>query len=261
MSGAENRNLGTADPTTGFPCPFTPEEDPLYAVIRTYLAFLQSSFKQLPEGTHKWDATEDQTEIIITDQAPVKIESVGRVPHIVSIRGPVQSADLVMDHSQQQSMDGQQRTHRDMLPGSLTLNCIARDGVVAQRIAYIAYWFVKRFRRILLKHPLIHETGRQMMISGETSPGSLVAGDAEPGPIMVSVTVPFWVNEAWLFEEEPDEDSILKEMELSLGVGFRGQVEAEQEPAAESCASTPEFRAPRIRGRTLFQRVGVGESD
>ena len=254
MSTTNSRNLGRKDPWD-FPNPLCPDQEPLYVATKLYVQFLQGLFGALPEGTYRWDPVVEQSEINITDQAPVHMESLGRVPAIVTLRSPAQSADLGADHMQEQFLDGS-RKHADLIRCTMTMNCIARNGVEAQRIAYLCYWGIKRFRRELMKDTIIHLAGLGLSISAETSPGQLVAGDTDPGPIMVSVQSPFFIQERWNVIPELSDEDILRSIRGTLGL-IRPGTEAEVRPLSQS----PRFRVrpATVKGRVLQQTVVSGE--
>jgi len=253
MTSSHNSNLGR-DPSQE-PCQIHRDEEPLFLAIKLYLSFLQGLFGQLPERTYRWDPHIENSEIIITDQVPVKIEEVARVPHIVTIRAPAQSADLALDH--RVGGTAQDRRHMDLITTTITMNCIAREGLVAQRVAYLCYWGLKRYRRVLMRGTHIHETGKQLMVSGETPPGSLVSGDADPGPVMVSVTSPTYLRESWSITENIDEYPILKSIQATLNV-IRDEDVVPQGPASEECGGDVEFSPPMYRGSRL---VHVADMD
>jgi hypothetical protein len=239
------------------PSPLCPDQEPLYVATKLYLRFLQGLFGSLPEGTYRYDSVVEQSEINITDQAPVHMESLGRVPAIVTLRSPAQSADLGADHMQEQFMDGS-RKHADLIRCTMTMNCIARNGVEAQRIAYLCFWGIKRFRRELMRNTIIHNAGLGLSISAETSPGALVAGDTEPGPVMVTVQSPFFIQERWNIIPELSDGDILRSIRGMLGV-VRPGTEAEVRPPSQS----PRFRVrpPSVKGRVLLQQTVVAGED
>jgi len=254
MSTTNSRNLGRKDPWD-LPTPMCPDQEPLYVATKIYLQFLQGLFTSLPEGTYRYDHVLEQSEINITDQAPIQLESLGRVPAIVTIRSPAQSADLGADHMQEVYPDGS-RKHADLIGCTMTVNCIAQTGVEAQRIAYVCYWGIKRFARELMRGTIIHQTGLKLSISGETSPGQLVAGDTDPGPVMVSVQSPFFIQERWNIIPELSDEDILKNIRATLGV-VRPGTELEAPPLSQS----PRFRVKPAthKGRVLPQVVVAGE--
>jgi len=269
MGSSDNRNLGRVD-AAKLPSPMCPDQEPLFVATKLYLSFLQGLFGSMPTGTYRWDAVEENTEILITDQAPIPLESLGKVPAIVTIRSPAMSADLAMDHNMDGSPDIQgNRRHIDLLRCTMTLNCISRNGVEAQRIAYLVYWGLKRFRRLLMKNTILHEAGKGLVIASETPPGAIVAGDTDPGPVMVQVQSPFMIQESWSIEDL-SEKTIAKSIEIQLStfqipgvtpdgarLSVRESVEYNRNPMYTGSPPVRNLRPPTVKGKVILQQTLV----
>jgi hypothetical protein len=189
----------------GLPEPQGRGEDPIYFITRLYLLFLQGLFKQFPEGSYRWSDDEKLTEIAITDQAPFPRERIEQRPAIIAMRGPAQFANLSLD--QLQTLDAQtgKRRHTDLLSLTMALNCVAKEGIEAQRIGWIVMSNIRRFKRLLQRNGL-HSVGEQLSMGPESPPGSMIT--PEPDTEMVLVTVQSPVFFQWT-EEIVDEDAVL----------------------------------------------------
>jgi hypothetical protein len=164
--------------------------NPLVHCRRVTLAFLQGLFAQCPRGQFHWNADSKISEIYIHDANPVDPEKIGQKPAITIIRSPMQFGQLFMDDMQDFNILDGQRTHSDMLSGTLVLNALSKVGVEAEEIA----WFTARhtwiLRRMLLRRGF-HDVGRGMRVDAVTPAGALVAGDSDQIWRKVSILMPF----------------------------------------------------------------------
>jgi len=167
-------------------------EDPYLYFTKVYLTYLQGLFRQRPSGSWRWSESQEDTEIMITDQAPIPHDQIEQRPAIVTMRGPSQFAGMTMDQLREIDRRTGTRTHTDMVTCTMTLNCISKNGLEAQRLG----WFVQRHigiangKRLLQKYG-IFKIYDNIGCSGETPPGSLVAPEPTPEMTMTVVTSPF----------------------------------------------------------------------
>lgn len=174
-----------------------PLYDPIYGANRTLVGFVQGLFKALPEGKYTWDEDPELTEILITDAAPITAEVLTARPCIVSVRGQVQYANTAMNSLEYIDHQTGITSYRDVVAGSITLNCLSKNGVEAARLAWFVASHIKALRHLLQrKGPFIH-IGQDVMVMGEMQPGGLVQDPADSGAVNVPVILQFTLAHRW----------------------------------------------------------------
>ncbi len=241
---------------TGLVEPHGRGEEPLYHFTRVYLLFLQGLFEQFPDGSYKWSDDQKLSQIAITDQAPIPRERVEQTPTIITMRGPAQFANLTLDQMRQVDSKTGSKERTDLVACTMSLNCIAKQGVEAQRIAWIVMRHLRTFK-VLLQRAGIHKVGDELSMGPESPPGSLVAGDGgDAEAVLVTVQSPFFFQ--WTELVTPLDAPQVASIEARL-------LSAVLPAAAANTAGSQEYRLnqPTIRGRVIQSRVSghqrVGE--
>lgn len=177
----------------GVPDPQGLGEDPYLYYTKVYLSYLQGLFRQFPSGSWKWSDNEEDTEIMITDQAPVPRDRIEQRPAIVTMRGPAQFAGMTLDQLRSVDRRTGAREHTDIVACTMTINCIAKGGLEAQRLGWIVqrHLGIANGKRLLQKYK-IFKIADNIGLSGETPPGALVAPEPTPEMVNVCVSSPFF---------------------------------------------------------------------
>ena len=97
-----------------------------------------SLFHFEPSGEGDYGTSTKETEIIISDSGTVNTESVEKRPLLIINRGPFAYGNTSMDHLQSVRGSDDKKTFTDLLTGSFTLHCIAREGLEARVATYEA---------------------------------------------------------------------------------------------------------------------------
>jgi hypothetical protein len=226
--------------TTGLPEPQGRGEDPLYHFTRIYLLFLQGLFKQFPEGSYRWSPdTNGNSEIMITDQIPIPRDEVERRPHIVTMRGPAQFANL--SHDNMRTVDDRtgMKERTDLVSCTMSINCMAKLGVEAQRLAWIVMSNIRNFKT-LLQRAGFHKLGDELSIGPESTPGSLVSPEVDSEMAMVTVQSPFFFQ--WTVRTTPLDAPSLRVIEQHM--------ELEMLPAKPYQVRPPTVRGMQITVKT-----------
>lgn len=212
----------------GVPQPQGFDEDPLTHFSRVFCRFLQLLFKTFEKGAYHWDPDDKNSDILITDQAPITPENVEKRPAIVVQRGPAAFGNVAFDQFAGPLLHKDVRTgqttftpnldptsgshrHTDLISATMTYNCLSKEGLEAQRIAWIAGYFTRTLKRVLL-HGGLHRVGEEVNFSSESAPGSIVQPDANE-IVMVSVGCPFFFQDTWTVT--PDK-LLLTEIDVAL---------------------------------------------
>ena len=214
----------------GVPQPQGVGEDPLLHYTRLFCRFLQVLFSSFEKGAYHWDLDELNTDIIISDQATIAREVVEKRPAIIISRGPLAFTNVAIDQFAGpllgKNPDGSQNftpnwdvstgaiRHTDLCSSVMTYNCLSREGLEAQRIAWTAGYFTRTLKRILVKAGC-HRVGEEVQFGSESAPGSIVQPDSNE-IVMVSVSVPFYFQDTYTVS--PQDKLLLKHVDLALGL-------------------------------------------
>lgn len=104
-------------------------------IKRFFLSFLQAYFQQ--NTRYNWSANQQQTTINIYDKFAMDLDKVQLKPSLVVSRGYMRW--LYTNIGQKYSVDlfSGNTTFTDLLAGSVTINCLAKNGLVAEELAII----------------------------------------------------------------------------------------------------------------------------
>jgi hypothetical protein len=169
-------------------------DDPLNYAVRGFIAFLQTIFEARPPGCYRWLPEIEETELVITEESPVRVQAVEQRPAISVILGPVRFNGSSLDDLVTVSAKNAQETHTDLIPGNMTLNCLSRVRQECRSIAWQCARMTWILRKVFISETLFHEMGRNNQISSVSPAGELVVGDTEGDWHVVSVTVPFFLQ-------------------------------------------------------------------
>lgn len=209
--------------------PQGPGEDPLLYYTRLFVKFLQLVFATFEKGSYQWNEDPELSDITITDQATTATQAIERRPAIICSRGAAAYGNIALNQfagpgplptvagepMQYPNLDwasGQKR-YTDLVSCSMTYNCISREGLEAQRIAYISMMATRRLKISLMKAGL-HRVGEEIQVSSESDPGSLIPNESKSEIVMVSVSVPFYFQDFWAIA--PADKKLLKHIDLAL---------------------------------------------
>jgi len=140
------------------------------------LSFLQGLFACADRGNYKWMANIEDTEIVITDETPVNASVVGQRPAITIVRGPMAFAGLTLDTRQSSSMLSSMEKYTDMVSCTCSLNCLAKNDLESERLAWYVANHIWLLRKMLIKDTPVHYIHVPQI--GSPSPaGAIVQGD------------------------------------------------------------------------------------
>lgn len=193
-------------------------ESPVYHASRLCIVFLQELFRNAPEGCFRWSESEEFTDIMITPSAPIHLRVLNKRPAIVLIRSGVSFADLGLDNLRSEDLRTGARTHTDLASGNFTFNCISRNRVEAEYMAWIVARHIMILRRILMQAGF-HEIGHNMQIAPPSPPGALITGDTEAEMVNVAATTPYRFQ--WTDTIQEKDLEVFRSVELSITARLR----------------------------------------
>lgn len=215
--------------STGEPYPQGPGEDPLLHYTKVFAKFLQLVFATFEKGSYRWTDDPNTTDIYISDQSPLPAEVVEKRPAIILTRGPASFGNLAMDQFAgpgplpkpatadmkypNHNIDTGEKRFTDLVSCTMTYNCLSREGLEAQRIAWISMMATRRLKRSLMAAG-IHRVGEEVQVGSESPPGAIVSPESDTEVILVSVSVPFYFQDYWAIG--PVDKKLLKRIDLAL---------------------------------------------
>lgn len=188
-------------------------EDPLAFYGNVFIRFLQLIFAHFEKGNYRWSADPLNSDLLITDQVPLQLEAVQKVPHLVVIRGPAGDAGLALNLFQGADAVSGRRDYTDLVTATMTITALSREGLEAQRLIAICRRFIRAFRRDLYRGGRIFWIG-PLSAGAEGEPGAILAGGAGAGVTAVSLTVPFAFQDFW--SVEPADKLLLTGIDLRV---------------------------------------------
>lgn len=229
---------------TGIPHPDGRGEDPLAHYTNVYLLFLQGLFQQFPSGCYRWSSSEEDSECMITDQAPIPRDRIEQRPAIVTMRGPAQFANMTLDNMRDVDAKTGAKERTDLVACTMTINCLAREGLEAQRIAWIVMRHLRSFKT-LIQRSGIHKVGDNISVGPETPAGSLVQPEADSELVNVVVQSPFFFQ--WTERVTPTDAPLVQNIVAHMQAGTL--------PPAVTSTKVRErdiyAKRPTIRGRPV----------
>lgn len=168
--------------------------DPLNYMVKAFICFLQTIYEVAPSGYFRWTPNPEESEIVITEENPIHVEAVDQRPVLSVIMGPTRFNGSSLDDLVNVSARDAKEIHTDLLPGTITINCVSRVPQEARFLAWNNARTIWALRKQFIRETHIHEVGRNISISPVSPAGALVAGDTEGEWHSVSVSCPFFLQ-------------------------------------------------------------------
>lgn len=176
------------------------KETPNVAIFakRAPLLFLQELFAQRPKGCLKYDSDDTKTEIQISDQHTINLDAIHVKPAIVAVRGPLSAQNMGLGGNGREGRDlvSGDRTYNDLLIGSIAFSCYSREGLEAEKIAYIVFNSFKLYK------PVLREAGFFTIKSVNLGAEALIESGAEDELYMVPVYVTLQIQDRWKLTDQ-----------------------------------------------------------
>jgi hypothetical protein len=191
---------------------------PLEYVRTLFVGFFQGLFHAAPVGNYHWEQDDDQTEIYVSDENPLKAETIGQRPAISATRGPLSFYSLGLDDMLNYDFQTGTKRKSVLVPGTMVINCSSRVPIECERIAWICAEQLWLHRELLMKAGFF-EIGRQPGIGSPSAAGSLIVAEAGDEWYVTPVTCPFQFYRTSQFS--PLGQKIIRE----IGVSIRAQLQ------------------------------------
>jgi hypothetical protein len=245
-------------------------EDPLSYAVKAFIAFLQTIWEAAPKGYMHWAPMMEETELVITEENPVHLDVKEQKPIISVVMGPTRFNGSSLDDLVHVSATNAKEIHTDLIPGTMTLNCMSRVPQEARFLGWQCARSIWILRKLFCRETHIHDTGRNISIGPISPAGALVQGDTEGEWHSVQVSCPFFLQ--WTDSVTPlTRDWSGNPIHSLQNIGMRLHTRINQVPSTqagepmlwgEAASNTPtsvkaarvnRLRPPQIRGRVIQQ--------
>ena len=223
---------GSSKVKTGSPDLHGKQRDRLYQATRGYTAFLQALFASRPPGNLRWSFNDEESELLITGETPVNIDTPHKRPIISVVRGQSGWDGSSRDGLQQLSLSSADKTFTDTTSGTMVMNCLSKEPVEAQYLAWLCFTHTRLFKEVIQKHGRLHSIANHLQIGPVTPPGNVVRGSSASEWRLVQVYSPFQVRSAFRVSETEDSDFhvLLRQLTMTLdAMDSNGNVAVKQE--------------------------------
>ena len=163
---------------------------PLEQVRTLIISFVQGLFNGTPVGCYHWEPNEETSEIVIRDEDPIHVETVGMRPAINFTMGQVNFYNVGMDDLLDYRFTDGQKTKGVLVPGVISINICSRSDIEAHNLAWVVSEHIWLLREILLRQGFF-EIGRGITISPPSPAGSVVANDSGDEWRISTISVPW----------------------------------------------------------------------
>src|SRR5690606_27812865 len=102
------------------------KRNPLHQVRVLYVSYVRGLFAQAQPGQYHW-CDGEESEIFISDEAPVDASSVGQRPAISFTRSAVQFSSLGHDDFLKYDFETGRKTKSVLVPGVMSINCCSSN--------------------------------------------------------------------------------------------------------------------------------------
>jgi hypothetical protein len=151
---------------------------------------MQGLFYSAPVGAYHWEPNENSSEIIISNENVLEAERVGMRPAITFTRGPVRFFTLGHDDMLGFDFRTGQKTKAVLVPGVMSVNCLSREDLESEQIAWVVAEQLWMNRDLLMRYGFF-EVGREAVVGAPSPAGSLVTNDGGKEWYVTTVSCPF----------------------------------------------------------------------
>lgn len=222
---------------------------PILHLRTVILQFIQGLFWYLPRGHYHWEPAVGETEIIITDESPIKVKDYGTRPCITITRSPVVLNSIGLDDMLSFNMATQTKKKSVVVPGNMSINCCSREPIESENLAFFVaehLWLL----RDILQRKSIYQIGQNIGVGSPSPAGSLVAADQGDEWTVTSAAVPFQLIRTGAIT--PLGQHVARAIELSLNQPV-GSHQVAFQPSARGSLAQPgaEVLQPQPSGLTV----------
>lgn len=187
--------------------------NPLQHIRYLYAVFVQGLFYAAPPGAYHWAPELEDTEIVITAEAPLRLTTLNDRPGITFTRSPIGFRHLGFDDLLKYDAASGQKMKGVLLPGTMVINCCSRNDLESEHIAWVVMEHLWLLRDRLMQQGF-YEVGRNLQIGSPSKPGSIIEGDGGEEWYCTSVISPFQFQRTSVFT--PLGQQLLRNIEMKM---------------------------------------------
>lgn len=164
---------------------------PTVAIRRQFCAFLQGLF-EASDDEYQWTEDQDLTRIVIRDENPIHVDSIGKRPAINFTRGSMPAQQLGFNNLAGINMQTGTRTKVIMGASVMSINCSSAVDTESEAIAFIVWSHIIGLAEVLVSGGFFAIEAPTL---GAPSTGDgVVAGSMAAEWYTTTVTVPFRIT-------------------------------------------------------------------
>lgn len=196
--------------------------NPLQHIRYLYTVFVQGLFYTSPKGAYHWAPALEDTEIVITAESPLHLETLNDRPGITFTRAPVGFRHLGFDDMLKTDVASGQKTKGLLIPGTMFVNCCSRNDLESEHLAWVTAEHIWLLRDMLMQQGF-YDIGRNIQVSSPSKAGTIVEGDGGDEWFCTSITSPFQFQRTSQFT--PLGQRVLKNINLNMNYQELGALE------------------------------------
>jgi hypothetical protein len=189
--------------------------NPLQHVRYLYTIFVQGLFYRAPRGAYHWEEELQDSEIVITAEAPLNTTTLGDRPGITFTRAPIAFRHLGFDDMLKVDAASGQKMKGLLIPGTMIVNCCSKNDLESEQIAWVTAEGIWLLRDQLMQQGF-YDIGRNIQISAPSKAGGVVEGDGAQEFYCTSITSPFQFQRTSVFT--PLGQRLLQGLTLQMGL-------------------------------------------
>jgi hypothetical protein len=178
------------------PSPQFPESsftyNPLTHTRVLFVRFFQGLFAAAPSGVgaFHWSPHAEETELVISDEEVIQPDVIEKNPAITLARGPIMFQSMGLDDMEQYDMQTGQKTRGMLIPGTMTVNCISRESLESEQLAFFAADHLWILREVMLEQGFF-DVGRNIQLGSPSPAGAIIANERGHEFISTAFTVQY----------------------------------------------------------------------
>jgi hypothetical protein len=194
--------------------------NPLRFVREAYVRFIQGLFYAAPKGWYHWEPDLESTDIVISDENPIKTDTLGKRPGVTCTRAPVALYSVGLDDMLSYNLKTGAKRKTIIIPGTMSINCCSRVPLEAEQLAWIVAEHLWVLRDVMRPYGF-YDVGRNISIGSPSAPGSIIQGDGADEWYVVALTSPFQLSR--ISGTTPLSQSIASSVEMTLRGTIHGR--------------------------------------
>jgi len=164
--------------------------NPLQHVRFLYVSFVQGLFYSAPRGQYHWESDDQSTELFISAESPIKVETLNMRPCITFTRAPIGFHHLGFDDMDQYDFATGRKIKSLLIPGTMVINCCSRSDLESEHLAWVTAEHIWLLRDLLMKQGF-YDVGRNIQVGSPSAAGAIIEGDGADEWFCTSVTSPY----------------------------------------------------------------------